>query len=111
MVIYEQPGFSFYKSTDLLHWQFLSKMDGFFECPDMMQIKVDGKEENKKWVLIDGKGAYYIGEFDGTKFTPSIKKQPLGEETLLNNAAGHENYYTKDIYAIYLAQKRTGTGI
>ena len=99
MVIYEQPGFSFYKSTDLVNWQFLSKMDGFFECPDFMQMPVDGKEENKKWVLIDGNGAYYIGEFDGTKFIPGTKKQPLGQETLLNNSGGHPNYYTKDFYA------------
>lgn len=99
MVIYEQPGFSFYKSTNLTDWQFLSRMDGFFECPDFMQMPVDGKEDNKKWVLIDGNGAYYIGDFDGVKFIPGSKKQPLGQETLLNNSGGHANYYTKDIYA------------
>ena len=99
MVIYEQPGFSFYKSTNLLDWHFLSKMDGFFECPDLMQMPVDGKEENKKWVLIDGNGAYYIGDFDGNQFIPGTKKQPLGEETFLNNSGGHANYYTRDIYA------------
>lgn len=99
MVIYEQPGFSFYKSTNLVDWQFLSKMDGFYECPDFMEMKVDNNEDNKKWVLIDGNGAYYIGEFDGTKFIPGTKKQPLGQETFLNNSGGNANYYTKDFYA------------
>ena len=99
MVIYEQPGFSFYKSTNLTDWQFLSKMDGFYECPDFMQMPVDGKEENKKWVLIDGNGAYYTGEFDGTRFIPATKKQPLGQERYNNNAGGNANYYTRDIYA------------
>jgi sucrose-6-phosphate hydrolase SacC (GH32 family) len=63
MVIYEQPGFSFYKSDNLLDWKFLSKMDGFFECPDLMQIPVDGKTENKKWVLIDGNGCLLHRKF------------------------------------------------
>lgn len=99
MVIYEQPGFSFYKSNNLTDWQFLSKMEGFFECPDLMHMPVDDNIENKKWVLIDGNGAWYIGEFDGTKFIKATKKQPLGEETFLNNSGGQANYYTKDIYA------------
>jgi sucrose-6-phosphate hydrolase SacC (GH32 family) len=30
---------------------------------------------------------------------PATKKQPLGEETFLNNSGGHPNFYTKDIYA------------
>jgi fructan beta-fructosidase len=99
MVIYEQPGFSFYKSTNLTDWQFLSKMDGFFECPDFMEMAVDGNPEKKKWVLIDGNGASYIGEFDGTRFVPQSKKQALGQETLLNNSGGRPNYYTRDFYA------------
>lgn len=99
MVIYDSPGFSFYKSTNLVEWQFLSKMDGFFECPDLIEMPLRGKEELKKWVLIDGNGAYYIGDFDGTQFKPDGKKHSLGKETLLNNSGGHANYYTKDIYA------------
>ncbi len=99
MVIYDIPGFSFYKSDNLLDWHFLSKMDGFFECPDIIQMPVDGNDNNKKWVLIDGNGSYYIGEFDGTQFKNYGKKQSLGEESVLNQTANHTNYYTPDIYA------------
>lgn len=99
MVIYDMPGFSFYKSDNLLDWHFLSKMDGFFECPDILQIPVDGKKEKKKWVLIDGNGSYYVGEFDGIRFLSDGKKQALGEESVLNQVGNQTNYYTKDIYA------------
>jgi fructan beta-fructosidase len=99
MVIYEEPGISFYRSDNLLNWHFLSKMEGFFECPDMIHMSVDGNEENKKWVLIDGNGSYYIGEFDGTKFIPMSKKNYLGQETFFNKVGDRTNYYTKDLYA------------
>jgi sucrose-6-phosphate hydrolase SacC (GH32 family) len=99
MVIYEEPGISFYKSDNLTSWKFLSKMDGFFECPDIIHVPVDGNDDNKKWVLIDGNGAYFIGEFNGTAFTPESEKQPLGQLSVLNEIDNTTNYYTKDIYA------------
>ncbi len=41
MVRYEKRGFAFYASTDLLHWAYLSRMEGFYECPDLFQLPVD----------------------------------------------------------------------
>jgi fructan beta-fructosidase len=99
MVIYEEPGVSFYKSVDLLSWQFLSKLGGYFECPDFIHMPVDGSEDNKKWVLMDGNGAYTIGEFDGTIFSPQQEKKYLGEKVFYNRVGNRINYYTKDIYA------------
>ena len=29
LILYETPGFTFYKSEDLLHWERLSSVDGF----------------------------------------------------------------------------------
>ncbi len=72
LVQYEEPGFTFYKSADLLKWDYLSKIDGFYECPDFMQISVDGDENNKKWVIIGADGAYRIGDFNGTVFKQEI---------------------------------------
>ena len=37
-----------------------------------MEIPVDGKENNKKWVIIDGNGTYRTGTFTGTKVIPEI---------------------------------------
>lgn len=69
LVQYEEPGFTFYKSSDLLNWKYLSKLDGFYECPDFMQIAVDEDENNKKWVIIGANGEYRTGDFNGVEFT------------------------------------------
>lgn len=68
MILYEQPAFTFYKSADLLHWKYLSKLDGFHECPDFIEIPVDRDENTKKWVIINGDGTYRIGDFNGVEF-------------------------------------------
>lgn len=97
MIAYESNGFQFYKSKDLVHWDLLSRMDGFYECPDILQMPVNGNEANKKWVVIDGNGAYLTGQFDGTMFIPESPKIPLGSEVFMDG--GHRYKYVKDIYA------------
>lgn len=74
MVRYEKKGFAFYASTDLLTWRYLSRSDGFYECPDLFQLSVDGDQANAKWVLIDGDGTYLLGTFDGTQFQAETEK-------------------------------------
>lgn len=72
-------------STDLKRWSKLSEFGkdkgahgGVWECPDLFPLKVEGSDE-EKWVLLismnpgapnGGSGTqYFIGEFDGEKFT------------------------------------------
>jgi fructan beta-fructosidase len=69
MVRYEKKGFAFYKSADLIHWTWLSRIDGFYECPDLIELPVTNLPGERRWVLIDGNGEYLIGAFDGTRFT------------------------------------------
>lgn len=70
----KQKGISFYTSKDLLNWQFKNHINGFYECPDLVQLSVDRRSDDKKWVLFDGDGSYLIGQFDGQKFTPESGK-------------------------------------
>ncbi len=74
MVRYEKKGFAFYESLDLLKWSYLSRLDGFYECPDLFQLFVDGDPNHSKWVLVDGDGTYLIGAFDGTNFESETEK-------------------------------------
>lgn len=78
---------SFYSSRNLIDWDFESEFgenvelpDGVWECPDMFKLKVEGSEE-EKWALFvsigDQPGSdtgsfmlYFVGDFDGTSFTP-----------------------------------------
>jgi len=81
MIIYqnrdqkEDKGFSFFSSKNLKEWQFESHLSGFYVCPDLFQLPVEG-ESGTKWVLLDWK-QYAIGNFDGKKFTPESEMNPL----------------------------------
>ncbi|MDE6757558.1 MAG: DUF4980 domain-containing protein [Muribaculaceae bacterium] len=74
-----------FTSPDLKEWTLqsafgkgLGAQDGVWECPDLMQLPVDGSDE-QKWVLIcnlnpggpfgGSATQYFVGDFDGKKFT------------------------------------------
>lgn len=79
----------FYSSKNLKDWNLLSEFGpagatgGVWECPDLFPLAVDGDENNIKWVLVvninpggiaGGSAAqYFIGDFDGKKFTAEDK--------------------------------------
>ena len=75
----------FYESKDLKEWEKTGEFGkdkgahgGVWECPDLFKLKVEGTKE-EKWVLlisinpgapIGGSGTqYFVGDFDGKKFT------------------------------------------
>jgi fructan beta-fructosidase len=37
---------------------------------ELFQLAVNGDQDNKKWIIYGGPGAYYVGDFDGKEFTP-----------------------------------------
>ncbi len=61
-------------STNLLDWTYLSKIGGFFECPDIFELPVDDNPSEKRWVLMDAGFNYMVGKFDGTQFIPETGK-------------------------------------
>lgn len=74
MALNERDGHSFYTSPDLKKWTFESHVTGFWECPDIFPLAVDGDKDNVKWVTYGASGTYMIGSFDGKKFTPEAGK-------------------------------------
>lgn len=73
----------FVTSPNLHDWTLASITDGdavgkphLFECPDFVELPVDGNSSNKKWVLLGANSEYAIGTFDGAKFTPEHSKLP-----------------------------------
>ena len=69
---FHQRAMAFFTSDDLKTWEKQSefKTPYLIDCPELFQLAVDDNEENKKWVIYGGSGAYYVGDFDGKKFTP-----------------------------------------
>jgi len=70
----KSKGISFYSSNNLVDWKWESHIPGFFECPDLIELKVTNQPDEKKWILFDGDGSYLIGKFDGKKFTAESAK-------------------------------------
>ncbi len=70
----KQQHITFHTSPDLKAWEYQSRVTGFFECPDMFELSVDGNAKNKKWVLTAASSEYMIGQFDGKTFTPETPK-------------------------------------
>lgn len=74
---------AFYTSPDLKRWTFASRIEGFYECPDLFELTADGGDPRKpngrtRWVLYGADGKYLTGDFDGKTFTPDHKdKQQL----------------------------------
>jgi len=68
----------FYSSPNLKEWTHLSDfgpagdIKDIWECSDLLEIPLKGNPDKKKWVLINSQQTtmqYFVGEFDGTKFT------------------------------------------
>lgn len=74
MVLNERDGHSIYTSSDLREWTFQSHVVGFWECPDLFELPVDGDVNNTRWVMYGASNTYMIGRFDGKVFTPESGK-------------------------------------
>ena len=90
MIVSADKNMRFYESADLKQWTYMSQWGaGYgpqpnqFECPDFVEMPVDGNEANRKWVMIvninpgfvyGGSGTmYFTGNFDGHRFTCDTK--------------------------------------
>lgn len=79
MAVYDATGgdgIRFYSSPNLRQWTYRSKINGYFECPDIFQLQVDGNTNNLMWLLCDASSGYQLGQFDGATFTPGTSKLP-----------------------------------
>ncbi len=82
---------AFYSSPDLKHWrhdgdfgQNWGAHTGVWECPDLIQLPIEGESASRYVLLVSvGKGGpnggsatqYFTGDFDGKRFTPDIPVQ------------------------------------
>ncbi len=107
----------FYASKNLKEWEHLSDFgkkqgahEGVWECPDLFPMQIAGSDE-EKWILIisinpgapnGGSGTqYFIGDFDGRKFT-SNQKEPRWVDYGTDNYAGVTYNNTPDGKRIFI---------
>jgi fructan beta-fructosidase len=74
MVLNERDGHSIYTSKNLKEWKYESHVTGFWECPDLFKLPIDGDKSRTKWVMYGASATYMVGSFDGRTFTPESGK-------------------------------------
>lgn len=70
MIAYERPSTTMYilNSDDGLSWEETSQFHYNFGFPNLVEISVDHKNDDTRWVLFTEGGTCLIGNFDGKKF-------------------------------------------
>jgi fructan beta-fructosidase len=68
---------AFYTSPNLKQWRLQSRIEGFFECPDLFALPVNGRPKQSLWVLYAADGKYVLGDFDGRRFRVKSGKHQL----------------------------------
>ncbi|MGC3956500.1 MAG: glycoside hydrolase family 32 protein [Verrucomicrobiota bacterium] len=77
MMLYGDGQYHILTSTNLLSWKDeRHPIKDSFECPDFFELPVDGDQNNRKWVLIQGNGNYSIGTFNGVEFKEETERHP-----------------------------------
>lgn len=78
MAVYDEHAgkqwIAFHTSPDFKKWTFQSRIEGFYECPDLFESPIEGTTE-RAWVLYAADGKYLLGDFDGKEFTPRDPKK------------------------------------
>lgn len=74
LLMMQNDGFSILSSINLKNWKKESHLTGFYECPQMFELPVDGNQNETKWIMHGASGNYIIGEFDGKQFIPETGK-------------------------------------
>lgn len=110
MALYDErdgkKAIAFYTSPDLKTWEYASMVEGFFECPEIFELAVDGDAANRKWVLYAGDGDYMIGTFDGRTFTPEGGKQRYSYGNCFYASQTYNNVPARDGRRVQIAWGR-----
>ena len=75
MAVYDEQekygkNIAFYTSTNLKQWREQTHLSGYYECPELFELPIDGDQNRTRWVVFAADARYSLGNFDGRKFTP-----------------------------------------
>jgi fructan beta-fructosidase len=99
---------AFYTSSDLKTWKRQSRIEGYYECPEIFQLPVDGNKSRSKWVVYAADGSYAIGSFDGREFTTESGKHAFNHGNCFYASQTWSNVPPEDGRRIQIAWGRIG---
>ncbi len=74
----ESKSIAIYTSKNLKEWTFQSKNEGFYECPELFPLAVDGKASDTRWLMYGADNQHLLGSFDGKSFSPASPERTKG---------------------------------
>lgn len=94
MVVYDEhekykKNIAFFTSTDLVHWKEQSHLQDYYECPELLELPIDGDKQNKRWIVLAADAKYTIGKFDGKTFKPEHQG---------THQVHHGSYYASQLF-------------
>lgn len=95
MVVFDQHpdhgrNTAFYTSTNLKDWTEQSHLIGYFECPELFELPVQGNPDRTRWVTFAADARYALGQFDGRRFKPTHEGK---------HRVHYGNYYASQTFA------------
>ncbi|MBP9911878.1 MAG: glycoside hydrolase family 32 protein [Opitutaceae bacterium] len=57
-----------FTSTNLIAWNYEGRIEGFFDCPILFPLPLDGDEAEPRWIIHCANMKYKVGRFDGRSF-------------------------------------------
>jgi fructan beta-fructosidase len=102
----EKRTIAFYTSDDLKHWEYQSLIDGFYECPEIFELTVDGDASERTWVLYAADGDYMLGSFDGKVFSAESGKHTFSHGNCFYASQTYNNIPASDGRRIQIAWGR-----
>lgn len=114
MAVYDERdgsrGMAFYTSNDLREWTYQSRIDGYYECPEIFELPLDGDKDNTRWVVYAADGAYALGHFDGKTFTTESGKHRFNWGNCFYASQTYSDIPADDGRRIQIAWGRSGHG-
>jgi len=104
----KSSGFTFYTSIDLKNWKKNSRIEDYWECPELFELPVDRDKKNTKWIVYSNTtpslssinnrvgGRYVIGSFDGKTFTEESAKLQFNYGNIYGAAQSYNNIPVAD---------------
>lgn len=112
MAVYDEVGNSrgiaFYTSNDLKEWTRQSRIDGYYECPELFELPIEESPDQTKWVVYGADGAYSIATFDGKAFHAESGKHKFNYGNCFYASQTYNNIPEDDGRRIQIAWGRTG---
>lgn len=80
MVLYlEMHRYAILSSDNMIDWTFESEvLSDDNECPQLLNMPVNGDPKNRKWVFYGARSSYVVGSFDGKTFTRESARGLIG---------------------------------